>query len=60
MFLKFEHYDLAVNEVSHYEFLSGHSSITLEDFNNTRRSYSWIQEKTPKNKMKSLLSEGVF
>jgi hypothetical protein len=29
MFLKFEHYDdLAINEVSHYEFLRGHSSIS--------------------------------
>jgi hypothetical protein len=28
MFLKFEHYDLAINEVSHYGFLRGHSSIS--------------------------------
>jgi hypothetical protein len=38
MFLKFEHYDLAISEVSHYEFaisevshyefLRGHSSIS--------------------------------
>jgi hypothetical protein len=28
MFLKFEHYDLAINEVSHYVFLRGHSSIS--------------------------------
>jgi hypothetical protein len=28
MFLKFEHYDLAISEVSHYEFLKGHSSIS--------------------------------
>jgi hypothetical protein len=27
MFLKFEHYDLAISEVSHYEFLREHSSI---------------------------------
>jgi hypothetical protein len=25
--LKFEHYDLAISEVSHYGFLRGHSSI---------------------------------
>jgi hypothetical protein len=28
MFLRFEHYDLAISEVSHYGFLRGHSSIT--------------------------------
>jgi hypothetical protein len=28
MFLKFEHSDLAISEVSHYEFLRGHSSIS--------------------------------
>jgi hypothetical protein len=27
MFLRFEHYDLAISEVSHYGFLRGHSSI---------------------------------
>jgi hypothetical protein len=38
MFLKFEHYDLAISEVSHYEF-----------FNKlTKRSYGWIQEKNSK------------
>jgi hypothetical protein len=26
--LKFEHYELAISEVSHYEFLRGHSSIS--------------------------------
>jgi hypothetical protein len=26
--LKFEHYDLAISEVSHYGFLRGHSSIS--------------------------------
>jgi hypothetical protein len=26
--LKFEHFDLAISEVSHYEFLRGHSSIS--------------------------------
>jgi hypothetical protein len=29
MFLKFKHYDLAINEVSHYGFLRGHSSMSL-------------------------------
>jgi hypothetical protein len=28
MFLKFEHYDLAISEVFHYGFLRGHSSIS--------------------------------
>jgi hypothetical protein len=28
MFLKFEHYDLAISEFSHYEFLRGHSSTS--------------------------------
>jgi hypothetical protein len=28
MFLKFEHYDLAIIEVSHYGLLRGHSSIS--------------------------------
>jgi hypothetical protein len=28
MFWKFEHYDLAINEVSHYGFLRGHFSIS--------------------------------
>jgi hypothetical protein len=28
MFLKFEHYDLAISEVSHYVFLREHSSIS--------------------------------
>jgi hypothetical protein len=26
--LKFEHYDLAISEVSHYGYLRGHSSIS--------------------------------
>jgi hypothetical protein len=26
--LKFKHYDLAIDEVSHYGFLRGHSSIS--------------------------------
>jgi hypothetical protein len=28
MFLKFEHYDLAISEVFHYGFLREHSSIS--------------------------------
>jgi hypothetical protein len=28
LFLKFEYYDLAIREVSHYGFLRGYSSIT--------------------------------
>jgi hypothetical protein len=28
MFLKFEHSDLAISEVSHYGFLRGHSAIS--------------------------------
>jgi hypothetical protein len=33
MFLKFEHYDLAISEVSHYGFLKGYSSISeLKEF----------------------------
>jgi hypothetical protein len=28
MFLKFEHYDLAISEVSYYGFLREHSSIS--------------------------------
>jgi hypothetical protein len=28
MFLNFEHYDLAISEISHYEFLRRHSSIS--------------------------------
>jgi hypothetical protein len=44
MFLKFEYYDLAISEVSHYEFLRGHSLIDKL----TKRSYGWIQEKNSK------------
>jgi hypothetical protein len=40
MFLKFEHYDLAISEVSDYEFFRGN----LVNFNKlTKRSYEWIQ-----------------
>jgi hypothetical protein len=30
MFMKFEHYDLAISEVSHVGFLREHSSISLQ------------------------------
>jgi hypothetical protein len=43
MFLKFEHYDLAISEVSHCGFLKGHSSNKL-----TKRSYNWIKEMNSK------------
>ena len=43
MILKFEHYDLAINEVSHYGFLRGYSLNKL-----TKRSHGWIQEKNSK------------
>jgi hypothetical protein len=39
MFLKFEHYDLAINEVSHCEFFERAFFNKL-----TKRSYGWIQE----------------
>jgi hypothetical protein len=50
MFFKFEHYDLAISQVSHYGFLRGHSKNKL-----TKRSYGWIQKKSSKNIMNSLL-----
>jgi hypothetical protein len=45
MFLKFECYDLAISEVSHY-------GIFERTFLNklTKRSYGWIQEKSSKKK----------
>jgi hypothetical protein len=43
MLLKFEHYDLAISEVSHYGFLRGYFFNKL-----TNRSYGWIQEKNAK------------
>jgi hypothetical protein len=30
MFLKFEHYDLAISDVSHYGFLGGHSKKKVQ------------------------------
>jgi hypothetical protein len=55
MFLNFEHYDLAISEVSHYEFLRGYSLK------------SWLKDPTvgfkkriEKIKINSLLQEGVF
>jgi hypothetical protein len=50
MFLMFEHYDLAISEVSHYGFLRGHSSISeLKD------PTVGFKKKVQKNKMNSLL-----
>jgi hypothetical protein len=50
MFLKFEHYDLAISEVSHYGFLRGHSSISeLKD------SMVGFKKRIQKNKMNSLI-----
>jgi hypothetical protein len=37
MFLKFEHYDLVISEVSYYGFLKGHFFNKL-----TKRPYGWI------------------
>jgi hypothetical protein len=55
MFLKFEHYDLAVSEVSHYGFLRGHSSISkLKD------PMVGFKKRIQTNKMNSLIQEGVF
>jgi hypothetical protein len=50
MFLKFEHYDLAISEVFHYGILRGHSSISeLKD------PTVGFKKKVQKNKMNSLL-----
>jgi hypothetical protein len=50
MFLKFEHYDLAISEVSHYGFLRGNSSISkLKD------PMVGFKKKFQKIKMNSLL-----
>jgi hypothetical protein len=50
MFMKFEHSDLAISEVSHYGFLRGHSSISqLKD------PTVGFKKKVQKNKMNSLL-----
>jgi hypothetical protein len=50
MFLKFEHYDLAIGEVSHYGFLRGHSSISyLKD------PMVEFKKRIQKNKMNSLI-----
>jgi hypothetical protein len=48
--LKFEHYDLAISEVSHYGFLRGHSSISqLKD------PIVGFKKKVQKNEMNNLL-----
>jgi hypothetical protein len=50
MFLKFERYDLAISEVSHYGILRGHSSIRyLKD------PTIGFKKKVQKSKMNSLL-----
>jgi hypothetical protein len=50
MFLKFEHYELAISEVSHYEFLRGHSLISeLKD------PTVGFKKRIQKNKMNSLI-----
>jgi hypothetical protein len=55
MFLKFKHYDLAISKVSHYEFFRRNSSISeLKD------PTVGFKKRIQKNKMNSLLSEGVF
>jgi hypothetical protein len=55
MFLKFEHYDFAISEASHYGFLRGHCSISeLKDHT------VGFKKRIQKNKMTSLLSRGVF
>jgi hypothetical protein len=55
MFLKFEHYNFAISEVSHYGFLRGHSSISeLKD------TTVGFKKRIQKIKMNSLLQERVF
>jgi hypothetical protein len=50
MFLKFEHYDLAISEVFHYGFLRGYSSISeLKD------SMVGFKIRIPKKRMNSLI-----
>jgi hypothetical protein len=50
MFLKFEHYNLGISEVSHYGFLRGHSSISqLKD------PIDVFKKRIQKNKMNSLI-----
>jgi hypothetical protein len=50
MFLRFEHYDLAISEVSHYGFLRGHSSVSeLKD------PTIGFKKRIQKNKMNSLI-----
>jgi hypothetical protein len=50
MFLKFEHSDLAISEVSHYGFLKGHSSI-----NQLKDPLVGLKKKIQNNKMNCLL-----
>jgi hypothetical protein len=55
MFLKFEHYDLAISEVSHYGFLRGHSSMSK-----LKNAMVGFKKRIEKNKTNSLIKEGVF
>jgi hypothetical protein len=55
MVLKFEHYDLAIREVSHDGFLGGHSSIT-----EPKDRTVGFKRKVQKIKKNCLLSEGVI
>jgi hypothetical protein len=50
MFLKFEHYDLAISEVPHYGFLRGHSLISL-----LKDPTVGFKKEVQKNKMNTLL-----
>jgi hypothetical protein len=50
MFLKFEHYDIAISEVFHYGFLRGHSSI-----NQLKDPTIGFKKIIQKNKKNSLL-----
>jgi hypothetical protein len=55
MFLNFEHYDLAIIEVSHYGFLRGHSLK-----NKLKDPMVGFKKIIEKIKINSLLQEGVF
>jgi hypothetical protein len=55
MFLKFEHYGLAITEVSHYEFLRGHSSI-----NQLKDPTVGFKKKFKKKKKKACFKKGCF
>jgi hypothetical protein len=50
MFLEFEHYDVAISEVSHYGFLREHSSISY-----IKDPMVGFKKRIQKNKMNSLI-----